>query len=100
MMPQTHQLPLRIALYPGSFDPITNGHLDIVERALRLFDVVHIGIGQNRTKTGLFTVEERRGLIEQALDSSGVDRGRAPVMAFSGLVTAAAQSLRAAAIVR
>ena len=49
----------RIAIYPGSFDPPTNGHLDIVDRAARLFDRVVIGVGRNLSKRTVFTADER-----------------------------------------
>lgn len=91
---------IRVALYPGSFDPITNGHLDIVQRALRLFDEVHIGIGHNaKKKGGLFTVEERIELIDAAIrETIGV--GPIAVGSFSELVTKAAERHGACAIVR
>lgn len=50
---------MRRAIYPGSFDPITNGHLDVIQRAAKLFDEVIIGVAFNEQKLGLFTVEER-----------------------------------------
>ncbi len=54
----------RIAIYPGSFDPITNGHLDIAERGLKLFDKVIVAILQNPVKSFIFTVEERLEMLE------------------------------------
>ena len=54
----------RIAIYPGSFDPVTNGHLDIAERGLKLFDKVVVAILQNPVKSFLFTVEERLEMLE------------------------------------
>ncbi|PZR82789.1 MAG: phosphopantetheine adenylyltransferase, partial [Candidatus Aeolococcus gillhamiae] len=64
----------RIALYPGSFDPITRGHLDILQRACLIFDRVFIGVLQNPSKTPLFTTEERVDLIRQSIDAdAGVD---------------------------
>ncbi|MFD7645361.1 pantetheine-phosphate adenylyltransferase [Kitasatospora sp. NPDC059795] len=56
---------MRRAVCPGSFDPITNGHLDIIERASKLYDVVHVVVAVNRSKQGMFTAEERIGLIEE-----------------------------------
>jgi pantetheine-phosphate adenylyltransferase len=53
----------RIVAYPGSFDPITNGHLDVIERALRIFDKVIVGIGMNSQKPGTFSVDERVAMI-------------------------------------
>lgn len=57
----------RIAIYPGSFDPLTNGHVDIIERGLKLFDKVVVAIMYNPAKKSLFTVEERIELIEKSL---------------------------------
>ena len=57
----------RIAVYPGTFDPITNGHLDILERALRLFDKVIVTLAVNPRKQPLFSVDERVGFIRDAL---------------------------------
>ncbi|MER7672674.1 pantetheine-phosphate adenylyltransferase [Kitasatospora sp. NPDC096128] len=56
---------MRRAVCPGSFDPITNGHLDIIERASKLYDVVHVVVAINPNKQGMFTTEERIGLIEE-----------------------------------
>ncbi|MFF0298119.1 pantetheine-phosphate adenylyltransferase [Kitasatospora sp. NPDC004615] len=56
---------MRRAVCPGSFDPITNGHLDIIERASKLYDVVHVAVAVNRSKQGMFTIEERLALIEE-----------------------------------
>lgn len=55
---------MRIAVYPGSFDPITNGHLDIIKRASKLYDKVIVGVLDNIDKKPLFSVEERRVMIE------------------------------------
>ncbi len=63
--PESEGLQLRRAVCPGSFDPITNGHLDIIGRASKLYDVVHVAVMINKSKKGLFTVEERMDLIRQ-----------------------------------
>ena len=57
----------RTAIYPGSFDPVTNGHLDIVERGLKLFDRIIVAIMHNPGKEGLFTIEERLQMLESAM---------------------------------
>ncbi len=86
----------RIALYPGSFDPITRGHMDILERACLIFDRVVIGVLQNPSKSPLFTTDERVELIRQSLDGNpGVEVGT-----FAGLTVDYAKSVGAVAIVR
>jgi pantetheine-phosphate adenylyltransferase len=58
---------MRTAIYPGSFDPFTNGHLDVVQRASRLFDRVIVAVAMNAGKNPLFTLEERRAMVEQSI---------------------------------
>ena len=60
---------MRTVIYPGSFDPFTNGHLDIVQRAVKLFDTVIVAVANNGEKKALFTVAERVGLIQEAVHS-------------------------------
>ena len=62
---------MRRAVCPGSFDPVTNGHLDIIGRASRLFDEVIVGVLINQSKTGLFTVEERIEMLREVTASYG-----------------------------
>ncbi len=57
----------KIAVYPGSFDPITNGHVDIIKRGLRMFDELIILVAYNRNKKTLFSVEERQGMIQEVI---------------------------------
>ncbi|MCL2550876.1 MAG: pantetheine-phosphate adenylyltransferase [Actinomycetia bacterium] len=73
---------MRRAVCPGSFDPITNGHLDIIARAARLYDTVHVAVMINQSKKGLFSVEERIALIEEVT----ADLGNVEVEAFHGLL--------------
>ncbi len=72
----------RTAIYPGSFDPLTNGHLAIIQRGLKVFDRLVVAVANNPQKTPLFTVEERQGLI---LDAVGHDP-RVEVDSFDGLM--------------
>ena len=85
------------AMYPGTFDPITNGHLDILERALRLFDYVIVTIATNQRKQPLFTVQERMQFIKDALPQAG-DRLR--FEAFDGLLVDFCRAHNASVIVR
>ena len=79
---KTEEKPLRRAVCPGSFDPITNGHLDIVARASKLYDVVHVAVMINKSKRGLFTIEERIALIEECT----AEYGNVTVESFHGLL--------------
>lgn len=87
---------MKSVLYPGSFDPFTNGHLDLVERARRLFDKVVVAVAVNSGKNPLFTLEERRQLIEE----SCADMPNVEVIAFEGLLVDAVKQLNADAILR
>ncbi|MBD0736498.1 pantetheine-phosphate adenylyltransferase [Streptomyces sp. CBMA29] len=73
---------MRRAVCPGSFDPITNGHLDIIARASRLYDTVYVAVMINQSKQGLFTIEERIALIEEVTGELGNVR----VESFHGLL--------------
>ncbi|MCR5185330.1 MAG: pantetheine-phosphate adenylyltransferase [Bacilli bacterium] len=64
---------MKIAIYPGSFDPITNGHLDILDRATQIFDKVIVLVAVNPNKTSRFTAQERVNMIKEATDSDKVE---------------------------
>ncbi len=91
----------RVAFYSGSFDPLTNGHLDVIERATALCDRLVVGIGVNASKAGLFSTQERSALILEAAGPAMVGTGCAlETTVFSGLVVDAARAIGAAFIVR
>ena len=86
----------KIALYPGSFDPITNGHLDVLERASRMFDVVVIAVLNHPSKKAYLTVEERDKLIKE--DTANIPNVR--VDSFNGLTVEYAKKLGAKFLIR
>ena len=86
----------RIAVYPGSFDPVTNGHLDILGRGTQIFDRVVVGVLANSAKEPLFTVDERIALLQQAIG----ENPRVQVTSFEGLTVDFARDVSATAIVR
>ncbi|MBE7447779.1 MAG: pantetheine-phosphate adenylyltransferase [Kofleriaceae bacterium] len=86
-----------IAVYPGTFDPITNGHLDILSRALKLFDHIVVTLAVNPRKQPLFTVEERTGFIRDALPEHAA---RLSFASFGGLLVDFCREQRASVIVR
>jgi pantetheine-phosphate adenylyltransferase len=86
----------KLAIYPGTFDPITFGHLDVIQRASELFDVVIVAVLENATKTPLFTKEERVEMIKEAVKSIP----NAEVDVFDGLLVEYAKRKGAIAIIR
>lgn len=87
----------RTVIFPGSFDPITNGHVDIVDRAVELFDVVIIAVLSNPSKDGLFTVQERISLIKKEFAHF---KGRVEVDSFKGLLVSYAKKKGSKVIIR
>jgi pantetheine-phosphate adenylyltransferase len=88
--------PIRSAIYAGSFDPVTLGHVDVIERAARLFDVLVVAVGNNPAKTTWFTLDERMTLVAAAVRHVS----NARVTAFSGLLLEAARQEGANVILR
>jgi pantetheine-phosphate adenylyltransferase len=86
----------RVAIYPGSFDPLTNGHVDIIQRGARLFDRIIIAILVNREKTPLFTADERVEIVREVFASDA----NVEVDTFGGLLVDYAQRRQASVIVR
>ncbi len=86
----------KIALYPGTFDPITNGHFDIIERALRLFDEVIIAVADSKDKNPMFDLAQRVEMVQEAVKSLKNVR----VIGFNNLTVELAKSLEATILIR
>lgn len=84
------------AIYPGTFDPITNGHIDILQRSLRIFDHIILGIGPNPKKTALFSLDERMQMVKEAVK----EVPNVSVEAFDGLLVDFAKKNGASVIIR
>jgi pantetheine-phosphate adenylyltransferase len=87
---------VRIAIYPGSFDPITNGHLSLVNRAVGLFDELVVAVACASTKSTLFTAEERHKMVKESIGSKNSVR----VEMFDNLLAEYAEEMGATAIIR
>jgi pantetheine-phosphate adenylyltransferase len=87
---------MRRAIYPGSFDPVTNGHLDVVERARKLFDEVIVAVAHNDEKSPLFSLQERLDFLQQTLGK--IDNVR--IAHFTGLLVDFARAQEASAVIR
>ncbi len=87
---------MRTVIYPGSFDPVTNGHLDVIERAAKLFDRVIVAVAANNSKHPHFTKDQRQAQITEAV--AGL--GNVEVDAFDGLLVDFAREQQAQAIIR
>lgn len=84
------------AIYPGTFDPMTNGHIDIVRRASHLFDITYLAVADARNKTTLFTLEERAEMARQSV----ADVNNVEVITFASLITDLARETDAKVIIR
>src|SRR5256885_1157416 len=87
---------MKRAIYPGSFDPVTNGHLDVVERARKLFDEIIVAVAHNDEKQPLFSLEERLELLQQTVGK--IDNVR--IAQFDGLLVEFALEQKAIAVIR
>ena len=87
---------MRTAIYPGSFDPLTNGHLDVIQRAAKLFDRIIVAVAKNESKHPMFSLAERVGLVKKAV--AGLSNVEAD--SFDGLLVEYVAAKKARAIVR
>jgi len=91
---------MNVAVYPGSFDPVTNGHVDVVERAARAFDRVVVAVLRNPRKSPLLAIDTRIETLRQALAEAGLDQREVVVEAFDGLTVDFCHARGAGFIVR
>lgn len=89
---------MRIGVYPGTFDPITLGHLDIIRRGAKIVDKLLIGLSTNPSKTAMFTLEERKAQVEAEVKD--IADGEIEVVTFNGLLMDFAAEVNAAMIIR
>jgi pantetheine-phosphate adenylyltransferase len=90
----------RIGLYPGTFDPVTLGHMDIIKRAVKLVDHLVIGVATNASKTPLFTLEERTAMLIREAEPLAQGRATLEVKAFDNLLVKFAEQVGASVIIR
>jgi len=90
----------RVGLYPGTFDPVTLGHLDIIKRAVKLVDHLVIGVATNVSKEPLFSLEERKAMLEREAASLAKGRATIEVQAFDMLLVKFAEKVGASMIIR
>jgi len=89
---------MKSAIFPGSFDPVTNGHLDVIKRASRLFDKLIVSVAINESKHSMFTMDERQFLLKESCSNAGVNN--VEVVCFDGLLVDALKAFKATAVVR
>lgn len=87
---------MKTAIFPGSFDPVTNGHLDVIQRACRLFDKIIVTIAVNTEKNALFSINERKDLLAEVCS----DLDRVEITSFEGLLIDAVTEFKADAVIR
>ena len=87
---------MKRAIYPGSFDPVTNGHMDIIRRSANIVDELYVGVLNNRAKNSLFSVNERVSMLEELTD----DLPNVHIVSFDGLLVDFAKDIQATIIIR
>ncbi len=90
----------KIGIYPGTFDPLTMGHLDVIKRSLKIVDKLIIGVADNNNKIPLFSIDERKEIIHSDLKETFADWGSITIETVKGLLTDYAKSKNAVCIIR
>ena len=89
---------MKKALFPGSFDPVTNGHLDVIERASKLFDILIVSVALNESKCSLFSIPERKEYLKIACEERGMKN--IEIASFKGLLIDAVRKMKVDVVVR
>ena len=90
----------KIGVYPGTFDPMTNGHLNIIKRSLKIVDQLIIGIAENQNKKPLLSIDERKDIIKNDLESESIYNNKISIFSVQGLLTDFAKTHNANCIIR
>ena len=90
----------KIGIYPGTFDPMTNGHIDIVKRSLKIVDKLIISVADNVNKISLLSIEERKGIIKNDIRENNIEIGNIEIKTVTGLLTDFAKTNHASCIIR
>lgn len=90
----------KVGIYPGTFDPITNGHLDIIQRAMKVVDVLIIAIAADTNKTPMFSQQERAAMVQQEVSKFNTAEKRIEAQAFTGLLVNFAKESSSSLIIR
>ena len=90
----------KIAVYPGTFDPLTFGHLDLIKRSLKIVDKLIIGVANNNNKIPLLSIEDRKSIIQNDLKNLSIDYKNVSIEVINGLLTDFAKNYKATCIIR
>ena len=90
----------KIGVYPGTFDPMTNGHLNIIKRSLKIVDQLIIGVADNQNKTPLLSIDERKNIIKNDLKLENIENNKISILSVKGLLTEFAKTHNANFIIR
>ena len=90
----------KIGIYPGTFDPMTNGHLNIIKRSIKIVDKLIIGVADNLNKTPLLSIEQRKNIISNDINEIKVEIGKIEIHSVKGLLTEFAKNHNANCIIR